>query len=312
MKLSIKNLRKSAKELITQCYVGKDLIESIELLRSAVDDESDSYKKISLTIPQIRRCEQQMRDGTISSRDYDVRINQIQISIYDFISKLKSKEILTLFEYDDKNGLEFYITNSQKEFKFRFIGNLRNYLPYGVGKAFYSNGSYYHGSFKNGLKEGEGILYDKNRMVINNGKWKNDNFLGKNQIRYYKHISVGANSKQNINIIDEPDFEIILLPFLNEVGLLAFPVKGDSMVPRFKEGDRVICKEITDQREIHHNQVYVVYHDQMFLLKYVQKDWHRSNRYVLVSENYLNHDPIEIFADEGTKFFKLVHLLKDY
>ena len=44
----------------------------------------------------------------------------------------------------------------------------------GNGKYIYENENYYIGQFKNGLRNGKGILYYKNGNIKYNGNWVND------------------------------------------------------------------------------------------------------------------------------------------
>jgi len=39
-------------------------------------------------------------------------------------------------------------------------------------------GKYYIGQFKNGLKHGKGIMYNKNKKVMLEGDWVNGEFVG--------------------------------------------------------------------------------------------------------------------------------------
>ena len=58
----------------------------------------------------------------------------------------------------------------------------------GYGKFIYENGDYYIGEFKNGLRNGKGILYCKNGKIKHEGDWINDKYEG-----YGKYIFENGN-----------------------------------------------------------------------------------------------------------------------
>ena len=45
----------------------------------------------------------------------------------------------------------------------------------GKGIYYFNNGEKYDGEWKNNLKEGKGIMYDKNGKLKFDGEWKNGN-----------------------------------------------------------------------------------------------------------------------------------------
>jgi hypothetical protein len=54
------------------------------------------------------------------------------------------------------------------------LGNFKNDLPSGKGKAIYNNGDEYHGSFYQGERNGRGDLICKNTKKFYTGDWIND------------------------------------------------------------------------------------------------------------------------------------------
>ena len=56
----------------------------------------------------------------------------------------------------------------------------------GYGKEIYENGDYYEGEFKNGLKNGRGILYTKHHNIQYKGDWINNDINGYG-IQYFKN-----------------------------------------------------------------------------------------------------------------------------
>jgi hypothetical protein len=57
-------------------------------------------------------------------------------------------------------------------------------MPSGEGTYKWSNGSYYEGEWKDGLKEGKGKLVSKDTVIT--GFWKNDKYVGTQLIPPYK------------------------------------------------------------------------------------------------------------------------------
>ncbi|NOQ27178.1 MAG: hypothetical protein GQ564_17595 [Bacteroidales bacterium] len=57
-----------------------------------------------------------------------------------------------------------------------YEGKFKKGLPHGKGKYTWASGSYYSGSWKNGLKSGNGLLYSSDTKKIIKGVWKDDAF----------------------------------------------------------------------------------------------------------------------------------------
>lgn len=312
MDLSRKFLRKSASELISQCFIGNDIIQKIEMLRDVIHSECELHKNLSLVKSRIKRLEKSFSIGLIKSDEYDARFTSIQKSILDSLNQLNLNEIVCGFEYNEIHGLIYHIYNSKGEFMYRYIGKLNNGLPDKEGIAKYYNGDFYEGSFKKGNRSGKGVLYDKNRKILKEGTWRNNNFIEKNTAKYYKNIPVGADSTKSIDAINSDEFELIKLPNNTGEELYAFPLKGDSMKPTFEEGDTIVCKQLLEKEEILNDRIYVIYHDEKLVLKIVQKDKLSKDSFKLISENFTKHFPYTITANHNTKFFRLKMHLKKY
>jgi hypothetical protein len=86
-----------------------------------------------------------------------------------------------------------------------YVGSFRKGFPDGIGKYTWSNGNYYDGNWKKGLKEGKGeihLLRSLNTDSIVTGFWKKDIYSGK----YEKTYSV-ENSTTDIGRIDISNFK---------------------------------------------------------------------------------------------------------
>lgn len=67
-----------------------------------------------------------------------------------------------------------------------YEGRFKKGLPHGQGKYTWSNGSYYDGTWKEGKREGKGMMYDANEEKKTFGSWKNDAFAKELEVRPYE------------------------------------------------------------------------------------------------------------------------------
>lgn len=105
------------------------------------------------------------------------------------------------------------------------------------------------------------------------------------------------------------DLEYFAIPGLSGNGLVAFPIKGNSMEPVILDDDIVICKEVSSLRDIRDNEIYAVKSNGSLWVKYVQKVFDRKgriHRLKLISANYLEHDPFEEEVNEYTRLYKVI------
>ena len=90
--------------------------------------------------------------------------------------------------------------------------------------------------------------------------------------------------------------------------MVAFPIDGNSMEPVIKDGDIVICRDLSNLNEIRDNDIYAVKTDGNLWVKYVKKVKDGQGRIVklnLISANYLEHDPFEVDVNQYTKLYKV-------
>lgn len=60
----------------------------------------------------------------------------------------------------------------------KYVGDFSNYeMIHGLGECFYANGDVYTGMFHYGKIQGEGILKDKNGVVVEQGTWHDGKFV---------------------------------------------------------------------------------------------------------------------------------------
>ena len=76
-----------------------------------------------------------------------------------------------------------------------YDGEFKNGLPEGQGKYTWSNGNYYYGGWKKGLKDGKGQLhqFENGKETLVTGYWKKDSYKGE-----YENPSVVTNTTSDI------------------------------------------------------------------------------------------------------------------
>ncbi len=98
------------------------------------------------------------------------------------------------------------------------------------------------------------------------------------------------------------------LPGIEGSGLVAFPIKGNSMEPVIYSGDIVICREVDDVRDIKDNEIYAVKSSGSVWVKYVRRVYThgRLTHLRLISANYLEYDPFEEEVNPTTRLYKVI------
>ena len=106
---------------------------------------------------------------------------------------------------------------------------------------------------------------------------------------------------------------LFALPGLSGGGLVAFPIKGNSMEPVISNADMVICREIDNVNEIHDNDIYAVKNNGQLWVKYVQRILHgnRVTHLKLISANHLEHDPFIEEVNVHTRLYKVIRRISD-
>lgn len=103
--------------------------------------------------------------------------------------------------------------------------------------------------------------------------------------------------------------ELFSLPGLTGSGLVAFPIKGNSMEPIIQDGDIVICREIAGLHEVKDNKIYAIKNNGTLWVKYVQKIANNKGKVShlkLVSANHLEYDPFVEEVNEYTRLYQVV------
>lgn len=124
-----------------------------------------------------------------------------------------------------------------------------------------------------------------------------------------------AGASVDVNSFSKEDNSYFSIPGLSGSGLVAFPIKGNSMEPVILDGDVVICREINSVYEIKENKIYAVKNNGQVWVKYVQRITGPRGRNVthlkLISANHLEHDPFVEEVNEYTKLYQVIHRISD-
>jgi len=103
------------------------------------------------------------------------------------------------------------------------------------------------------------------------------------KIPYYDaYLTAGMIKKFGDNVINPAYF--ISIPYFVDC-TLAIRVSGDSMYPRYRSGDIVVCKHIQDKNLIMHGEPYVVITPDYCVVKYLTPHPTDNNKVILKSEN---------------------------
>lgn len=147
--------------------------------------------------------------------------------------------------------------------------------------------------FKRDLKEFVGVDLD------DSGQHR---FVKKEGVPYYNVSATAGNG----GVLDESKPEhassFIKIPGFDDCECF-LNVFGDSMAPRYKSGEIVGLKRITDREQIAYGEVYMIVTDQQRVIKYLfpGKD---ETKWRLKSENS------ELFPDFEIKSEKVIHLFQ--
>jgi hypothetical protein len=112
----------------------------------------------------------------------------------------------------------------------------------------------------------------------------------------------------------QEDLSYFNIPGLAGNGLVAFPIKGNSMEPLISNGDVVVCREVQSMAEVKDNKIYAVKQNGSIWVKYVQKIQGKNDRTValkLISANHLEHDPFTEDVNEHTRLYQVVRKISD-
>ncbi len=120
-----------------------------------------------------------------------------------------------------------------------------------------------------------------------------------------------ASSAQDVQL-DQESCEYFQIPGLHGE-FIAFTVRGNSMMPNIRQSDIVICRALHSGETIKDNEIYAVSVNGAVMVKRLQCIWDKQRRNVvkikLISDNYLEHDPIIEAATNIQKYWKVEKLI---
>jgi SOS-response transcriptional repressor LexA len=128
------------------------------------------------------------------------------------------------------------------------------------------------------------FMEEKQAKVIEQSKGKAlANMKVDQKIPYYDaYLTAGMIKKYGDSVVNPAYF--ITIPYFVDC-TLAIRVSGDSMYPRYRSGDIVVCKHIQDKNLIMHGEPYVVITPDYCVVKYLNPHPSDNNKVVLKSEN---------------------------
>lgn len=306
----VSRLKNIAYDLIVDATSELEIAIILDKIRMTLNDDSNCKKELSRHKSRVQRAISASKN--CSAEENDLRMNKIVDSILKTIDNLTFQDFIVLFEYDKIEGIIYKIFDRSKKETYRFIGNLSHGKPSGHGTAKFANGDIYEGAFKDGVPHGSGKLFDNKGRIVQTGKWENGIYLEKGMIRFYQSLNVAASQLKGHIHTGRVRFEYLKLPNINNDGLIALPIEGDSMEPTFSEKDIVVCRELSSILELNSNKPYVVFHNDKLHLKLIQlvSNGEKIIKLRLISENHLNHSPFEIRVTNYVKIFKVVAHIK--
>jgi hypothetical protein len=122
----------------------------------------------------------------------------------------------------------------------------------------------------------------------------------------YAPVEAFASSANDAQFQGESEF--FQIPGL-QGDFIAFAVRGNSMQPTINQGDIVICRSLYANEQLKDNEIYAVSINNAVMVKRVQCIWDKNRRKVmklkLISDNYLEHDPMIEDVSPTHKYWKV-------
>ena len=139
------------------------------------------------------------------------------------------------------------------------------------------------------------------------------NYARRGNILYTTTEAFAGSSIEHDSFAKE-DLEYFNIPGMSGSGLVAFPIRGNSMEPVINHGDVVICQEVNSLADIKDKEMYAVKSNGTLWVKYVQKvydDRKRITHLKLISANHFEHDPFEEEVNEHMRLYKVVKRISE-
>lgn len=179
------------------------------------------------------------------------------------INKINQDEMALRMGYKDRQSLLYHLT--------------KEVLPY---------------EFKQKLKANGVEVFDVKTILTSEQK----NY---SLIPFY-NIDVFASPEKTFDDNPETPAYFLSVPGFSDCSY-ALPVCGNSMAPKFKNGDVIAVKEINNKDIILYGEAYLVITDEYRVVKIIRKH-QDQDKIILMSENP-EYDPVEICRDEVRKLY---------
>jgi SOS-response transcriptional repressor LexA len=167
-----------------------------------------------------------------------------------------------------------------------------------------------------GFKERQGFLHHINKEALS---YEFKERLRANGVDIFNVRKTPTSEQKNYSLIPFYNIDVFASPektfddnpetpsyFLSVPGFsdcsYALPVCGNSMAPKFKNGDIIAVKEINNKAIILYGEAYLVITEEYRIVKIIRKHPSDESKLLLVSEND-EYDPVEILRDEVKKLY---------
>lgn len=130
----------------------------------------------------------------------------------------------------------------------------------------------------------------------------------------YTTVEAFAGSTLGQGSFEREEFDSFSIPGVSGTGLVAFPIKGNSMEPVIQNGDIVVCREVNSINNIKENEIYAIKANGSLWVKYIKKMTDSSGRVTnlkLISANHFEHDPFEEEVNEFTRIYKVIRKISE-
>lgn len=130
----------------------------------------------------------------------------------------------------------------------------------------------------------------------------------------YTTVEAFAGSTLGQGSFEREELDSFSIPGVSGSGLVAFPIKGNSMEPVIQNGDIVVCREVNSINSIKENEIYAIKSNGSLWVKYIKKvidERGRVTHLKLISANHFEHDPFEEEVNEFTRVYKVIRRISE-
>ena len=179
---------KCQKNICDKCYEDckeeKHILINLDNMKLEYENNINNIKKIinNNIIPIENEKIINNNDNKLDIKNNNIENQQNNFNDNDIMKEEDKNEdillIVKIISIDYNNYFHYQNIEGISKYCSEIYGNNLNINYKGKGKKIYSDGEYYIGQFKYGLKNGKGILYSKDGTIKYEGDWINDKRQG--------------------------------------------------------------------------------------------------------------------------------------